>query len=110
DGIYGSMRMLAERRDQAFDLLKLAVEEPRFDAAPVKRIRAQILSGIVASENDPDTIAAGKWGKALYGDHPYARRDEGTKESLAAITVADLHAAHRAMFARDGLHIAVVGA
>ena len=33
DGIYGSMRMLAEQRDEAFDLLRLAVNEPRFDQA-----------------------------------------------------------------------------
>lgn len=110
DVIYGSMRMLAERRDEAFELLHLAVEKPRFDAGPVERIRSQILSGIVANENDPDTIANRKWIEALYGAHPYARRAEGTRESLAAITPQDLHAAHRAMFARDGLHVAVVGA
>lgn len=110
DGIHGAMRMLADRRDEAFDLLKLAVEKPRFDKAPVDRIRSQIVSGLVASENDPDTIAGNKWAEALYGSHPYARRDEGTKESLAGITPDDLHAAHRRIFARGGLHVAVVGA
>ena len=54
DGIYGSMRMLAEQRDGAFDLLRLAVTEPRFDQAPIDRIRAQVLSGIIANELDPD--------------------------------------------------------
>lgn len=110
DGIYGSMRMLAERRDDAFDLLRLAVGKPRFDQAPVDRIRSQILSDLTATENDPDTIAGNKWAQALYGSHPYARRDEGTKESLAGITVDDLRAAHRNIFARSGLHVAVVGA
>ncbi|TIQ90733.1 insulinase family protein, partial [Mesorhizobium sp.] len=32
-----------------------------------------------------------------------------TKESLAGITPSDLLAFHKAIFARDGLHIAVVG-
>jgi zinc protease len=110
DGIYGSMRMLAERRDEAFDLLRLAVEKPRFDQAPVDRIRSQIVSDLAATENDPDTIAGNKWAEALYGGHPYARRDEGTKQSLAGITPDDLRAAHHKLFARDGLHVAVVGA
>lgn len=110
DGIYGAMRMLSERRDEAFDLLRLAVEAPRFDKAPIERIRSQILAGLVASENDPDTIAGNKWAEALYGSHPYARRDEGTKQSLASITADDLRAAHRSIFARGGLHVAVVGA
>ncbi|WP_095202551.1 M16 family metallopeptidase [Mesorhizobium carmichaelinearum] len=110
DGIYGSMRMLAEQRDEAFDLLRLAVNEPRFDQAPIDRIRAQILSGIIANENDPDTVAQHKWARAIYGDHPYSRSDQGTRQSIAAITQDDLKALHKAVFARGGLHVAVVGA
>lgn len=110
DGVYGSMRMLAEQRDEAFDLLRLAVNEPRFDQAPIDRIRAQILSGIVANENDPDTVAQNRWRRAVYGDHPYSRSDQGTRQSIAAITQADLKALHKAVFARGGLHVAVVGA
>jgi zinc protease len=110
DGTYGSMRMLAEQRDEAFELLRLAITEPRFDQAPIDRIRAQVLSGIIASENDPDTIAQHKWLRAIYGDHPYARSDQGTKQSIATITAEDLRAFHKANFARAGLHVAVVGA
>ncbi|GLS33475.1 zinc protease [Mesorhizobium albiziae] len=109
DGIYGSMRMLSEQKDAAFDLLKLAVNKPRFDEEPIDRIRAQILSGIIANERDPKAIAQRKWLRAIYGTHPYSRPDEGTKESLAGITRADLTAFHKATFARDGLHVAVVG-
>lgn len=110
DGIYGAMRMLADQKDEAFELLRLAVEEPRFDQAPIDRIRGQILSGIVAAERDPNTAAGIKWAQALYPGHPYSRQDEGTKESIAAITADDLRAFHRSNFARDGLHVAVVGA
>ncbi|MEQ1939175.1 pitrilysin family protein [Mesorhizobium sp. CN5-321] len=110
DGIYGAMRMLSEHEDEAFDLLRLAVTAPRFDQAPIDRIRSQIVADIISTRNDPDTIAGNKWAEALYGSHPYARRDEGTKESLATVTADDLRAAHRAMFARSGLHVAVVGA
>jgi len=110
DTIYGSMRMLAEKRDAALDLLQLAVQKPRFDAAPVDRIRSQMVAGIVASAKDPDTEAEVKWAEALYGTHPYARPDDGTEKSLAAITTDDLGAYHKAVFARDTLKVAVVGA
>ncbi|TIO89044.1 MAG: insulinase family protein, partial [Mesorhizobium sp.] len=86
DGLYGSMRMLSDQKDEAFGLLKLAVNSPRFDQAPIDRIRAQMLSGILANERDPNTIAQQRWLRAIYGKHPYARPDEGTKESLATIT------------------------
>jgi zinc protease len=110
DTIYGSMRMLAEKKDEAFDLLRLAVEQPRFDAAPIERIRAQMVSGIVASQRDPETAAQVKWAEALYGAHPYARPDEGTEKSLATITGDDLRAYHKAVFARDNLNVSIVGA
>ncbi|MEW9806607.1 M16 family metallopeptidase [Mesorhizobium sp. ZMM04-5] len=110
DTVYGWMRTLADTKDEAFDLLRLAVEQPRFDAAPIDRIRAQIVAGIVASERDPDTAAQRRWQVALYGDHPYARPEVGTEASLAAITADDLRAYHKAVFARDTLKVAVVGA
>ena len=110
DTIYGSMRMLAEKKDEAFGLLRLAVEQPRFDAAPIERIRAQMVSGIVASQRDPETAAQVKWAEALYGAHPYARPDEGTEKSLATITGDDLRAYHKAVFARDNLNVSIVGA
>ncbi|MBX3569923.1 MAG: insulinase family protein [Rhizobiaceae bacterium] len=110
DNIYGSMRMLAENRDAAIDLLRLAINSPRFDEAPIARIKSQIVAGIQSKENDPQTEAGRRWLRALYGDHAYARPDEGTPQTLASIGADDLRAFHKAAFARQGLHVAVVGA
>ncbi|AMS43116.1 M16 family metallopeptidase [Aminobacter aminovorans] len=110
DAVGGGMRMLAERQDEAFELLKLAVEKPRFDQAPLDRIRSQIVNGIVAGARVPETQAARKWAEAIYGTHPYARPDMGTEKSLATITADDLRAFHKANFARENIHVAVVGA
>jgi zinc protease len=110
DAFYGSMRMLADQKREAFDLLRLAVQQPRFDQGPVDRIRSQIVAGIVGNARDPDTVAQLAWEKALYGDHPYARRDEGTADTLATITADDLRAFHRSLFARSNLKVGVVGA
>ncbi|MGN6464613.1 MAG: M16 family metallopeptidase [Rhizobiaceae bacterium] len=110
DRMYGSMRMLASEKDAAFGLLRLAVEKPRFDQKPIDRIRAQIVSGIRASENDPNTQAGIAMARALYGSHPYSKRTQGTAETLATITSDDLKAFHHRVFARDDLNVAVVGA
>ncbi len=110
DAFYGSLRVLAEDRDEAFRLLDLAVNQPRFDPEPLARIRAQMIAGIEARANDPDQAASIAWANAIYGDHPYARRDEGTPETLATITAEDLAAQHKALFARDNLVVGVVGA
>ncbi len=110
DNISGGMRMLKENSPAAFDMLALAIQKPRFDQAAIDRIRAQIVTGIKASQNDPSTIASQKFAEVLYGKHPYARRDEGTVQSLEAITREDLLDAHKKLFGKDQLKIGVVGA
>jgi len=110
DALYGSMRMLAEEKDEALELLRLAITSPRFDQAPIDRIRSQVVAGIVAAERNPETAAQRAWLTALYSDHPYARQEEGTKETLASITADDLRAVHGRLFARDNLVVGVVGA
>ncbi|ASY60977.1 pitrilysin family protein [Sinorhizobium sp. CCBAU 05631] len=110
DAVYGYMRVLAERKDEAFQLLRLAIEQPRFDQQPVDRLRAQIVSSILARAKDPETAAQFAWMRAIYGDHPYSRREEGTVQTLAAVTTSDLKAVHERIFARGNLTIAVVGA
>ena len=42
DNFRGSLRMLKDNKDEAFDLLQLALTSPHFDAADVERIRAQV--------------------------------------------------------------------
>ncbi|MFI0843614.1 M16 family metallopeptidase [Mesorhizobium sp. IMUNJ 23232] len=110
DNIYGSMRMLADQRDEALDLMRLAITAPRFDQAPIDRIRGQMIANIRSEAKDPQTEASRRWLKALYGDHPYSRPDDGTEETLKTITADDLKAFHKALFAREQLHVAVVGA
>lgn len=110
DAVYGSMRMLADARDDAFGLLKLAVTAPRFDAEPIERVRAQIVTGIQRDMRDPNVLGRDEFARALYGDHPYARRSDGSAETLEAITAEDLHRLHDRTFARGNLNIAVVGA
>lgn len=110
DDVTGSLRMIADTRDEAFELLRLAVTVPRFDAAPFERIRGQIVTGLRARKNDPETIAAEKWNKALFDGHPYARPERGTEETLAKMTPQDIRDAHGKLFARDNLVIGVVGA
>ncbi len=110
DTVYGNMRMLAEERDNAFELLRLAVTSPRFDEEPINRIRAQINTSIQQSMRDPNSLGQDVFAKALYGDHPYARRSDGTLESLASVTADDLRVLHGRTFARSNISIAVVGA
>lgn len=109
DAFYGDLVTLTDYRDEAFDLLKFALNEPRFDAEPVERMRAQLAAGLRSDLQDPNSVASRKWSSAVFGDHPYATPVDGTLESLAEIGVEDLRGLKERMFARDNLTVAVVG-
>lgn len=110
DAFSGIARMLVDEREGAGELLALAVTEPRFDQPAIDRMRAQLVSRLVARSQDPNYAAGRMWNEALFADHPYGRPAEGTQETLAAITAEDLRAYHDAIFAREGLTVGIVGA
>ena len=109
DEFYGSLKTLTINRGEAFRLLKLALNEPRFDAEPVDRIRAQIVAGLKQDRTDPETLAFDLWYETAFPGHAYGRRKEGTEESLARITADDLRTFRNNVFARAGLKVAIVG-
>ena len=96
-------------RDQAFELLRLSLTEPRFDAEPVERIRGQLLAVLASDAEDPGKIASDAFWHTVFPDHPYGRDPTGTPESLKRIAAADLKAFVGQQFARDRLMIGVVG-
>ena len=109
DGFSGELKTLHETRPLAFELLRLALEEPRFDEEPVTRIREQILADLRRRESDPNYISARRWFAHAFEGHPYARPTRGTPESISRITVEDLRRFRRSKLARGNLHIGVAG-
>ncbi|WP_019996676.1 M16 family metallopeptidase [Aureimonas ureilytica] len=110
DNFSGNFRTIVENEDEAFKLLKLSLNEPRFDEEPVARIRGQIAANIRANEQDPGTLASRAFRRTVFPDHPYARPSDGTQESLAAVTADDLKSFRSTHFGRDNLVVGVVGA
>jgi zinc protease len=109
DNFRGSLRMLKDNKDEAFELLRMALTSPHFESADVERIRAQVMSGLRRETSNPNSLANRKFLALAYGDHPYARPANGTLESVPAIEIADLKDYVHRVVARDTLKIAVVG-
>lgn len=109
DYVSGSLRTLTENQDEAFNLLRLALTAPRFDAADVERIREQMLSGLRRATTSPNELASLRWWATAFAGHPYAKPPRGTLESVPAITVDDLKTFIRNVFARDNLKVGIVG-
>ncbi len=109
DYFRGSLRMLKDNKDEAFELLRMALTSPHFDASDVERIRSQVLSGLKRDTTNPTSIAGRKFLEMAFGNHPYGRQANGTLETVPNIGIADMKDYVRHVLARDTLKIAVVG-
>ena len=109
DYITGSIRLLKDRRDDSFELLRLALIAPRFDADAIERGRAQMLSSLRRESTNPNSISSRLWWRTAFPNHPYGRPSNGTPESVPLIGADDLKGYVTRVLARDTLKISVVG-
>jgi zinc protease len=106
----GRMRTLVKNLDRAAELLRLALNEPRFDEEPFLRVREHANARLRHDANDPATLASRSWRSNAFAGHPYGLPAEGALETLARLSRDDLVATAKRVIARDRLVIAVVGA
>ena len=109
DTFHGSLRALNEHRDEAVDLLRLALTKPRFDAEAVERVREQELSVLRRDTTNPNDLASRRWWQTAFPGHPYGRETKGTLETMARVTADDLRDYVRRVFARNELKVSIVG-
>jgi zinc protease len=107
DYFQGSLRTLSQHRDEAFDLLRMALTAPRFESQDIERARGQTLSGLRRATTSPNEMASKRWWATAFPEHPYGR--QASLESVPRITAEDLRAYTKRVFARDHLKIAIVG-
>jgi zinc protease len=109
DSLYGSFETLSANRDQAVDMLRLALTKPRFDKDAVDRVRSQLLASLAYAAKNPNQVAAKSWAARTFPGHAYGRPSDGTTETLAKISGTDLEAYRKRVFARDTLKVVAVG-
>jgi zinc protease len=109
DNLRGSLRMLRDNKEEAFELLRMALASPHFDKDDLERIRSQTMSELRRETTSPSSLAGRKLLELAFGSHPYGHQASGTLDSVPSITVDDLRAYARRVIARNTLKIAVVG-
>ena len=109
DHFRGSVQVLRNKMDEGFDLLRLSLAQPRFDADSLERARAQTMSSLRRETTNPNSISNRVWWKTAFPDHPYGRPTNGTLESVPTIIREDLRDYQTRVLTRDTLKVAVVG-
>ncbi len=109
DGFYGSLRTTSMHAEEAFELLRLALQAPHFEDEAIARMKAAVLGDIRRRVVDPAWLTRRAFFEAAFPDHPLSRPSRGTAASLEAIGRDDLIAFADAHFTRDRLVIAASG-
>src|ERR1700744_2093733 len=82
DYFRGSLRMLKDTKEEAFDLLRMSLTSPHFASGDVERIRSQVISNLQSDTSSPAALAGRKFLQIALGSHPYSRADGGRRGSV----------------------------
>lgn len=109
DNFYGNLQSLREYKDQAFLYLGMALTAANFDDVAVTRVKNQTKSAIKEQQEKPAYRLSRAWQKQVFGNHPYAKEELGTKETVEAISVYEMHEFTKNYLTKKNMVISVVG-
>ncbi|MFV0409725.1 MAG: M16 family metallopeptidase [Paracoccus sp. (in: a-proteobacteria)] len=109
DALNVSGMLLSENRDEAADLIAVALADPRFDDESVSRVKGQVQAVIRSEDTDPNSIAQKALAHAIWGGHPYGSSINGTVESVAQLGPQDMVEAKNRVIARERVIIGAAG-
>ncbi|WP_443477908.1 M16 family metallopeptidase [Novosphingobium aerophilum] len=106
-----TLSALSANLSPSLDLMAQIVRDPAFSPSEVERVKSQSEAELAQALSTPDDLAARSLGSELFGNHPYAQPSDGlgNAASLAALTPAQLKAAHDKWLRPDLARITVVG-
>ena len=87
-------RVLDEHVEQAADVLADLIFRPLLRQSDLDLERKVVLEEISTVDDTPDDLVFELHGSALWGDHPHGYPILGTRETVSALTAADLRALH----------------
>lgn len=108
ESTYCNASMLTDNVSPSFEMIAMALSEPRFDDGPFERFKREQTVSLQTRETNARFLARRALSNALYPDHSYAK--ETTTESIAAITQDDMRTQKDLLMVRDGMLVTAVGA
>lgn len=109
DNFGGFVRMPSAHKDMAVKLLADVLYRPRFDDSYLDLTKKQLQRAIKIGEEKIGMVLANAFAKNVFGDHPYARPQIGTVETIENIRKKDLQAFMQQHFTRQNIIIGIAG-
>jgi zinc protease len=105
-----SVKVLADKLDEALEIMSDVAQNPTFPQAEVERFRARRIASIQAEKNSPGTAAQNVLAAALFGrSHPYGNSLSGQEADAKKVTRAELVRLYQRLFHPKNAAIVVAG-
>jgi zinc protease len=104
-----SMACTREHFDHTWDIFIDAALRPSLLPTDVELEKQRIIAGLKGEEVTPDGLLQASLARTVYAGHPYSVNPDGTPETVAKLTPADLKQYHQKIMQTSHLLLVIVG-
>ena len=109
DRVNFSLSFIKNKQNEAVELLKAVLYEPKFGDEELNIVREQLKVSRAQREESPQYLLSKLFKNTFYGEHPYGKDDLATDEELGAISRADLLDYMHKFWGKNNLTIGISG-
>lgn len=100
-------KIIASELEPFLKLLTEIVTLPSFPEAELKKLKSELVAGLLQEQSQDRQLSDKRFQKFLFGDHPYGRHELGTTRSIQATTVENIREQYERLF--NSRYFLVVG-
>lgn len=109
DDFSGSLLTTKENAPQAYEMLKLVLTKPRFDADDILRVKEEMLVSLKQQQEHPSSVLGLEFAKDIYKTHPYARNPLGNPDDIRNVSREQLVSFTKNHFTKNNLLVGIAG-
>lgn len=106
---YLSMTFMQKDTAAMLDLLAAVLMQPEFNADEFSKLHARLVAQQQQAKESPRNVISRYFDSLLYGQHPYAKPNTGSEQSLAALDLSSVTGFYQRYYQPDNVAIAVAG-
>lgn len=109
DDFNGALLTTKDNQQRAFELLKLALRQPRFEEDDMQREKAKLFEMLKRQKEHPASVLSLEFAKELYGNHAYGRNPIGSEADIAKLRREQLQIFVLEMLSRQNVMVGIAG-
>jgi zinc protease len=109
EGSYIRANMMSKDVDTVLAIFSNVLRQPDFDSAEFDKLKQRETVGLSQQKESPRAVIGRYFNKLVFGAHPYANPVSGNSDTIAKLSVEELHAFHKGYYQPSNMTINVVG-